>query len=73
MRTLYYWAISACLSYNLQSSLMGQPQNVESYHPIANLCLTSKIFENLILNQILEIQEQNIELQSIILIVLNND
>ena len=37
----------------------GEPQNIESYRPIANLCSTSKIFEKLILKRILEIQEQN--------------
>jgi hypothetical protein len=37
----------------------GLPKNVESNRPNANLCLTSKIFEKLILKGILEILDQN--------------
>jgi hypothetical protein len=34
-------------------------KNNENYHPIANLCSTSKIFEKLILKRILEVQDEN--------------
>jgi hypothetical protein len=31
----------------------GEPQNVESYRPIANLCTPSKLFEKIILKPII--------------------
>jgi hypothetical protein len=34
-------------------------KNIESYRPIANLCSMTKIFENLILKRILDIQDKN--------------
>ena len=37
----------------------GPKQNIENYRPMANLCSTSKIFERLILNRILEIEFEN--------------
>ena len=37
----------------------GPKQNIENYRPIANLCSTSKIFERLILNRILDLEFQN--------------
>ena len=41
----------------------GEKRDFENYRPIANLCAASKIFENLILKRILEIQEsQNVDL-----------
>ena len=36
----------------------GNPKDIENYRPIANLCSTSKIFEKLILKQILKLQDQ---------------
>jgi hypothetical protein len=37
----------------------SKPQDIESDHPIANLCSTSKSFEKLILKSILKIPENN--------------
>jgi hypothetical protein len=37
----------------------GNIQQIENYRPYANLCSTSKIFENIIQKRILEIQETN--------------
>ena len=37
----------------------GPKKDIENYRPISNLCSTSKIFEELILKRILEIQETN--------------
>ena len=36
-----------------------ETRRVENYRPIANLCITSKIFEKLILKRIIEVQDQN--------------
>ena len=41
---------------NLQK---GAKNDVANYRPISNLCSTSKIFEKLILNRIMEIQKEN--------------
>ena len=35
----------------------GEKKDLENYRPISNLCLSSKIFEKLILKRILEIQD----------------
>jgi hypothetical protein len=35
----------------------GDKNNIENYHPISNLCSTSKLFEKLILKIILSTQE----------------
>jgi hypothetical protein len=41
----------------------GQTKDIENYRPIAKLCLSSKIFEKLILKRILETQtEKNVDL-----------
>ena len=41
----------------------GPKNNVENYRPIANLCSTSKIFEKLILKQLLKIESlQNVDI-----------
>ena len=37
----------------------GAKNDVANYRPISNLCSTSKIFEKLILNRIMEIQKEN--------------
>ena len=37
----------------------GPKNNIENYRPIATLCSTSKIFERLILNRILELEFSN--------------
>ena len=37
----------------------GEKTNIENYRPIANLCSTTKIFEKLILNRILQIERDN--------------
>ena len=37
----------------------GDNKQIENYRPIANLCSTSKLFEKLILNRLMKIQEQN--------------
>ena len=37
----------------------GNRNQVENYRPIANLCSSSKIFERLILNRLLEIEKEN--------------
>jgi hypothetical protein len=34
----------------------GDKKNIESFHPIANLCSASKIFEKLILKRLMEFQ-----------------
>ena len=42
------WRISKTIPIHKK----GQKQNIENYHPISNLCSTSKIFERLILTRI---------------------
>ena len=37
----------------------GTKQKIENYRPIANLCCTTKVFENLILKRIMQIQAEN--------------
>ena len=44
---------------NLFIHQQGDIKNIENYRPIANLCSTSKIFEKLILQRILEIKDEN--------------
>ena len=37
----------------------GIKRNIDNYRPIANLCSTTKVFENLILKRIMQIQTEN--------------
>ena len=44
---------------NHTNSQKGDKNNMKNYRPIANLCSMSKIFEKLIMQRIIEIEDLN--------------